>query len=57
MLRVERSVAVNDSPGDFEMAVRGSTVLRRRAGLWYRIIIIIIIIIVLTYLLMEQSPS
>jgi hypothetical protein len=36
VLTVERLVAVVESCGDFEMAVWGSTVLRTRAGLWYR---------------------
>jgi hypothetical protein len=38
---VERSVAMVERNGDFEMAVCGSTVLRRKAGVWYLSIIII----------------
>ena len=46
-LRVERLVAVVESNGDFEMDVWCSIVLRRKAGLWYRLLIIIIIIIII----------
>ena len=48
-----RSVAIVVSNGDFEMAVWRSTVLRRKAGLWYRLIIIIIIIMHSVYFLSD----